>query len=127
MMEKFSDSFYLRKILVTPGFTIAADKSNLFVLRDGRVISESDDIRSLCRRCSWERLKAYGIEHGYNQADVECFLKHPVGDEVYEPEFQQKFIEGIRRCENHAYPFVWHAKTSDECPKCLRDSVSRSA
>lgn len=123
-MEKFSESFCLRKILTTPGFTVTADKSNLFMLRNGRVIAESDEIRSLFRRCAWQRLAAYGIERGYNQSDVENLLKHLVGDEVYEPEFQQKFIDGIRICEDHPYPFKWHVSTSVQCPKCVRESNS---
>ena len=42
----------------------------------------------------------------------------------YQDEWQEWFASGIRRCDKHAYPFVWHVMQATECPKCARRLAS---
>lgn len=67
----------------------------------------------------WDILKQAGIERPYNITDIRSMLGIKIPYEVaYTVEFQKNFIAGVRQCNSHAIPFVWHIEKSIDCPNC---------
>lgn len=56
----------------------------------------------------------------YHRADVRQYLGAYVPRPyVDSDEFQEWFKAGLRRCDNHPYPYKWHIIKYGQCPKCF--------
>ena len=70
------------------------------------------------------RSRHFGSSGSHSPSKLRYFLKSSVR-RCYSDEWQEWFASGVRRCEKHAYPFVWHIMQATECPQCAQLAASQ--